>query len=225
MSSEVPYGTLDLMVLKTLAGMGPQHGYGIARRSSRRRRRVALNQGAIYPALLRPRAEGLDQERLGHQREQPARPLLRPHREPDNGQLGRKRERRFRRRTVSFGEPPAGGPLIDGHPHPVVAASSTWSSPGGAGSAGFEEEIRAPSRAATNGSGRRMSTSRAPRRNRRSFGASTDGRRPTAMQRGLPLADADQQDAPGAASRADRPLPDGHPDEGRGGLRQAVLAR
>ena len=30
--SEVPYGTLDLMVLKTLAGMGPLHGYGIARR-------------------------------------------------------------------------------------------------------------------------------------------------------------------------------------------------
>ena len=30
--SEVPYGTLDLMVLKTLAAMGPLHGYGIARR-------------------------------------------------------------------------------------------------------------------------------------------------------------------------------------------------
>ena len=29
---EVPYGTLDLMVLKTLDGMGPLHGYGIARR-------------------------------------------------------------------------------------------------------------------------------------------------------------------------------------------------
>ena len=33
---EVPYGTLDLMVLKTLAGMGPLHGYGIADGSSRR---------------------------------------------------------------------------------------------------------------------------------------------------------------------------------------------
>ncbi len=30
--SEVPYGTLDLMVLKTLDGMSPLHGYGIARR-------------------------------------------------------------------------------------------------------------------------------------------------------------------------------------------------
>jgi transcriptional regulator len=52
--SEVPYGTLDLMVLKTLAVMGPVHGYGIARRIEQ----VAdgsfiLNQGTIYPALLR----------------------------------------------------------------------------------------------------------------------------------------------------------------------------
>ena len=29
---EVPYGSLDLMILKTLDGLGPQHGYGIARR-------------------------------------------------------------------------------------------------------------------------------------------------------------------------------------------------
>ena len=35
MDSEVPYGTLDLMVLKTLA-LGPLHGYGIARRIERR---------------------------------------------------------------------------------------------------------------------------------------------------------------------------------------------
>jgi PadR family transcriptional regulator, regulatory protein PadR len=31
-SSEVPYGTRDLLILKTLAALGPQHGYGIARR-------------------------------------------------------------------------------------------------------------------------------------------------------------------------------------------------
>jgi len=36
--SEVPYGTLDLMVLKTLQVMGPLHGYGIARRSETNRR-------------------------------------------------------------------------------------------------------------------------------------------------------------------------------------------
>jgi PadR family transcriptional regulator PadR len=53
-SSEVPYGTLDLMVLKTLAAMGPLHGYGIARRIEQMAQgSLALNQGTIYPALLR----------------------------------------------------------------------------------------------------------------------------------------------------------------------------
>jgi PadR family transcriptional regulator PadR len=53
-SSEVPYGTLDLMVLKTLAVLGPQHGYGIARRIEQvAEGSLALNQGTIYPALLR----------------------------------------------------------------------------------------------------------------------------------------------------------------------------
>jgi transcriptional regulator len=45
---------LDLMVLKTLAAMGPLHGYGIARRIEQAANgAVALNQGTIYPALLR----------------------------------------------------------------------------------------------------------------------------------------------------------------------------
>lgn len=53
-NSEVPYGTLDLMVLKTLAAMGPQHGYGIARRIEQvAQGSLELNQGTIYPALLR----------------------------------------------------------------------------------------------------------------------------------------------------------------------------
>ena len=51
---EVPYGTLDLMVLKTLAGMGTLHGYGIARRIEQAAAgALSLNQGTIYPALLR----------------------------------------------------------------------------------------------------------------------------------------------------------------------------
>ena len=59
MNSEVPYGTLDLMVLKTLAGMGPLHGYGIARRIEQvARGALALNQGTIYPALLRLEQKG-----------------------------------------------------------------------------------------------------------------------------------------------------------------------
>jgi PadR family transcriptional regulator PadR len=58
-ASEVPYGTLDLMVLKTLSGLGPQHGYGIARRIEQvAEGALALNQGTIYPALLRLEQKG-----------------------------------------------------------------------------------------------------------------------------------------------------------------------
>jgi PadR family transcriptional regulator, regulatory protein PadR len=58
--SQVPYGTLDLMVLKTLAGLGPLHGYGIARRIEQMAQgALALNQGTIYPALLRLEQKGL----------------------------------------------------------------------------------------------------------------------------------------------------------------------
>src|ERR1700751_198730 len=52
--SEVPYGTLDLMVLKTLDSLSPLHGYGIARRIEQvAQGSMELNQGTIYPALLR----------------------------------------------------------------------------------------------------------------------------------------------------------------------------
>ena len=58
-TQEVPYGTLDLMVLKTLAGLGPLHGYGIARRIEQvTDGGLALNQGTIYPALLRLEQKG-----------------------------------------------------------------------------------------------------------------------------------------------------------------------
>jgi len=57
--SPVLQGTLDLMVLKTLESMGPQHGYGIARRIEQiSRQALRLNQGTIYPALLRLRQRG-----------------------------------------------------------------------------------------------------------------------------------------------------------------------
>jgi len=57
--SEVPYGTLDLMVLKTLDAMSPLHGYGIARRIEQvAQGSLALNQGTIYPALLRLEQKG-----------------------------------------------------------------------------------------------------------------------------------------------------------------------
>jgi len=58
-SADIPYGTLDLMVLKTLDAMGPLHGYGIARRIEQvAQGSLALNQGTIYPALLRLEQKG-----------------------------------------------------------------------------------------------------------------------------------------------------------------------
>jgi transcriptional regulator len=57
--SPVPYGTLDLVVLKTLEGLGPLHGYGIARRIEHvATGSLSLNQGTIYPALLRLEQRG-----------------------------------------------------------------------------------------------------------------------------------------------------------------------
>jgi len=57
--SEVPQGTLDLMILKTLDTLGAMHGWGIAQRI----RDVSddllqLNQGTLYPALLRLEQQG-----------------------------------------------------------------------------------------------------------------------------------------------------------------------
>ncbi len=58
-TSEILQGTLDLMVLKTLEGLGPLHGYGIARRIELVSEGVLeLNQGTIYPALLRLQQKG-----------------------------------------------------------------------------------------------------------------------------------------------------------------------
>lgn len=52
-------GTLDLMVLKTLASMGPLHGYGIARRIELvSGDEVLLNQGTIYASLVRLQQRG-----------------------------------------------------------------------------------------------------------------------------------------------------------------------
>jgi transcriptional regulator len=57
--SDVLQGTLDLMVLKTLEAMGPLHGYGIARRIEQvSGNSLNMNQGTIYPALLRLEQRG-----------------------------------------------------------------------------------------------------------------------------------------------------------------------
>src|ERR1700735_4401541 len=52
-------GTLDLMVLQTLAAMGPLHGYGIARRIEQLSEdAILLNQGTIYASLVRLQQRG-----------------------------------------------------------------------------------------------------------------------------------------------------------------------
>src|SRR5262245_23534173 len=57
--TDVWQGTMALMVLKTLETMGPQHGYGIARRIEQiSGGRLELNYGSVYPALLRLEQEG-----------------------------------------------------------------------------------------------------------------------------------------------------------------------
>jgi PadR family transcriptional regulator PadR len=56
---EVLQGTLDLIVLKTLDAMGPLHGYGIAQRIQQvSDDLLKLNQGTLYPALLRLEQRG-----------------------------------------------------------------------------------------------------------------------------------------------------------------------
>ncbi len=56
---ELLQGTLDLMVLHTLAGMGPLHGYGVARRIEQvSGEEVLLNQGTIYASLVRLQQRG-----------------------------------------------------------------------------------------------------------------------------------------------------------------------
>ena len=57
--AEVLQGTLILLVLRTLETLGSQHGYGIARRIEQISKDVLqLNQGTLYPALLRMEQEG-----------------------------------------------------------------------------------------------------------------------------------------------------------------------
>lgn len=56
---DVWQGTLALMILRTIHGMGPLHGYGIARRIEEvSGSRLVLNYGTLYPALLKLEQEG-----------------------------------------------------------------------------------------------------------------------------------------------------------------------
>src|SRR5215210_3368965 len=66
MPKEVLQGTLDLMVLRTLETLGPQHGFGLAKRILQvSGGALQLNQGTLYPALLRLEQYGWTKSRWG----------------------------------------------------------------------------------------------------------------------------------------------------------------
>jgi len=64
--TDVWQGTLALMILKTLQTIGPQHGYGLARRIEQTSGDLLeLNYGTLYPALLKLEQEGYIKSRWG----------------------------------------------------------------------------------------------------------------------------------------------------------------
>ncbi len=64
--TDVLQGTLDLLVLKTLDTLGPLHGFGIARRIQQvSRDLLQLNQGTLYPALMRLEQRGWIRSKWG----------------------------------------------------------------------------------------------------------------------------------------------------------------
>jgi PadR family transcriptional regulator, regulatory protein PadR len=66
MPIQILQGTLDLMILRTLATMGPQHAYGIANRLQQiSEEALNLNQGTIYPALVRIEQRGWSRSSWG----------------------------------------------------------------------------------------------------------------------------------------------------------------
>jgi transcriptional regulator len=64
--TDVLQGTLALMILKTLESMGPQHGFGIARRIEQMSGdTIQLNHGTVYPALVRLEQQGCIKAKWG----------------------------------------------------------------------------------------------------------------------------------------------------------------
>lgn len=57
--TDIPQGTLALMILKTLENLGPQHGYGVARRIEQiSGDALSINYGTLYPAIVKLEQEG-----------------------------------------------------------------------------------------------------------------------------------------------------------------------
>ena len=73
---DLPQGTLELLILKTLAP-GPRHGWGISERIRQvSREALEVRQGSLYPALHRLERRGWNSRVVGHVRAQPAREVL-----------------------------------------------------------------------------------------------------------------------------------------------------
>jgi len=90
--SEVLQGTLDLMVLKTLDALGPQHGYGVARRIEQiSDDLLRLNEGTVYASLLRLAEKGWIQSAWGASDRNRRRSSIRSPGPDANSWLGRRR--------------------------------------------------------------------------------------------------------------------------------------
>jgi len=64
--ADILRGTLDLLILKTLDTLGPMHGYGIAQRIQQvSGSLLSLNQGTLYPAVLRLEQRGWIKSKMG----------------------------------------------------------------------------------------------------------------------------------------------------------------
>ena len=79
--ADIMQGTLDLMVLRTLETLGPLHGWGIAQRLEQvSEEALRVNQGTLYPALLRLEQRGLIRSKWGTSENNRARAFLQPDR-------------------------------------------------------------------------------------------------------------------------------------------------
>ncbi len=76
LSIELPQGTLDLLILRTLA-LQPLHGWAVSERIQQISSDVLrVQQGSLYPALHRLGAPRVDQGEVGYLRQQPPREVL-----------------------------------------------------------------------------------------------------------------------------------------------------
>ena len=118
--TEVPYGVLDLVILQTLAAMGPMHGYSIARRIEQvADNLLTMSQGSIYPALIRLEQKGWIRDAVGRLRDQAAGEDLLADRRRASGSCGSKWRTGSARRRWS----PASSRRSHDPPHSPVAGA------------------------------------------------------------------------------------------------------